>query len=189
MQQSEGEEREQDVVQVGMSQRRLTAGVCQAGTPTNVQVSTESEVKNAIQCANEETSLSYRIEIVEHVQLSAQWDTTHKAGLFINNNAKVTIVGAKPGGEYFSSSLATRKTNAAACKSLQVGTQLTHNHSCRFATRQVRSRRSGGRGRLEVTASCTSVLAPWSSWRTSSCGVGMLLVLAVPSTTMKELSR
>ena len=82
-------------------ERRLSGpGVCPAGTATKAQVSTETELKNVVQCANDNNSGRRMIEVVEDVQMTGLWLWEEGASaLIFSANAKVTIVGSKPGSE------------------------------------------------------------------------------------------
>ena len=90
--------------------RRLSAGVCSGpSAPTTLQVYHATPLKNAVACANHYTSRPYRIELVQDVVVSAAWPwpwpsssggTIFTNAIVIDSNAKVSIVGRRPGAPY-----------------------------------------------------------------------------------------
>ncbi len=66
-------------------------------TTTNHNVSTAPELKNALQCANEDSQMLHTIRVLADVEISERWNDDN--ALVISQNAKVRIVGANPKSE------------------------------------------------------------------------------------------
>ena len=92
-----------------LPERRLSEnGPCGVGTPATPQVSTRSELKNVIQCANNNVHERYVVTLLADVQMDGPWnsynaqsfaDSDETNSLVIKPNAKIRVVGATPGSE------------------------------------------------------------------------------------------
>ena len=92
-----------------LPERRLSEnGPCGVGTPATPQVSTRSELKNVIQCANNNVHERYVVTLLANVQMDGPWHVYNYEvfysldehnSLVVNRNSKTRIVGATAGSE------------------------------------------------------------------------------------------
>ena len=92
-----------------LPERRLSEnGPCGVGTPATPQVSTRSELKNVIQCANNNVHERYVVTLLADVQMDGPWylydngvfqSLDERNSLVATASAKFRIVGATPGSE------------------------------------------------------------------------------------------
>ena len=77
--------------------RQLSAGTCQDSSARTFTVSTFTELKNAIACANENTNDMHRIFVNQDVQATGIWASD--SALVVEANAKLEITGIKAGSD------------------------------------------------------------------------------------------
>ena len=75
--------------------RRLSAGTCQDPSARTLTVSTFTELKNAVACANGNTNDRYRIFVNQDVQATGSWSVD--SAIVVEANAKLEITGTKAG--------------------------------------------------------------------------------------------
>ena len=85
----------QGVVPPAAGARQLSAGTCQDSSARTFTVSTFTELKNAIACANENTNDMHRIFVNQDVQATGIWASD--SALVVEDNAKLEITGIKAG--------------------------------------------------------------------------------------------
>ena len=91
------EARRQGVVPPAAGARQLSfrGGLCQDSSARTFTVSTFTELKNAIACANENTNDMHRIFVNQDVHATSSWDSD--SALVVEDNAKLEITGIKAG--------------------------------------------------------------------------------------------
>ena len=79
--------------------RRLsgTPGTCADQTKTYFQAWTESDLKNAVACGNNNPNRTHVIDLKEHIQMTGTWDGY--SAIFIEENVQLEINGAKVGSQ------------------------------------------------------------------------------------------
>ena len=77
--------------------RTGVAGVCADSAATNVTVSTEQELKNAVACANSNTDKTYKVRVDQDITFTDTW--RGYSYVRVENNARLEIEGVKAGGE------------------------------------------------------------------------------------------
>ena len=92
-----------------LPERRLSEnGTCVVGTPASPQASNRSELKNVIQCANNNVHERYVVTLLADVQMDGPWhnynngdfvNSVEHSSLAVYRYSKIRIVGATPGSE------------------------------------------------------------------------------------------
>jgi len=80
-----------------LGRRRLsnTPGTCADQITTYFRVSTDTALKNAVACANNNPNQRYVIDVDEHIQMTGTWGGN--SAIVIESNAMLEIKGAKVG--------------------------------------------------------------------------------------------